>query len=125
MKIINVLGSTPYDAAYDVTISAESNIVTLGGSYVDEVSGLGQIDECVYITPSQDVYNLDSGHANEGVFLESVQYRVACRLNISLITTEILGQWHFRVKSYDGNQYYETIRLFKLTGGSKNLILFV
>ncbi|KAJ8709262.1 hypothetical protein PYW07_009088 [Mythimna separata] len=105
----------PYEQAFNVTtLPDDTYLVILGRNLEVSVNGLGEIEDCQYRTPSGQSYNLNNVIGPDGVDLKGVDATPACRLTLSPLTEDMIGEWTLIGKFSNGNQFNERRQTFNV-----------
>lgn len=103
----------PYEQAYNVTVLPEDRyLVILGRTLEISVKSFGNVDNCQYIMPTGQSYDLNNVIGPNGVALKSVDTSAACQITLRPITEDMIGEWTLIGKFSHGNQFNERRQTF-------------
>ncbi|CAD0204884.1 unnamed protein product [Chrysodeixis includens] len=106
----------PYEQAYNVTSLLETNrVVNIGNTVTERATSSGQIDDCVFMSPAGDRFNLDNATKSADVArLQTTTNPTGCQISVGPVTKTMLGEWHIIGKFSNNNRFTEVRQPFNI-----------
>lgn len=95
--------------------------MNIGNSVTVQATGSGQIDDCLYVSPVGERFNLENASKSIDIIqLQTTTNPTACKISIGPVAEKMLGEWHIIGKFNSNNQYTEIRQPFNIIQEGKN-----